>query len=153
MIGIFNGSGSRTPLPSGGVGGGFPSVGQRNRDAGVQIGQFAHTLGDDVVFVFRRREDGRVGPELLARARLVGVAHDFHIVERLSLFVFLLIDVAVAIDLRHHPRRQRIDARNAHAVQAARHLVGAFVELTARVQHRHHDLEGRLVHLLVLIDG
>ena len=38
--------------------------------------------------------------------------------------------------------RQRVDHRDAHAVQTTRHLVGVAVELTAGVQHRHDDLGG-----------
>ena len=38
-------------------------------------------------------------------------------------------------------------------MEAAGDLVGAFVELTASVEHRHDDFEGALVLLLVHIDG
>ena len=121
--------------------------------AGVQIGQFAHTLGYDVVLVFRGCEDGAVGPELLARSRQLRVADYLHVVQRLALLVLLLVDVAVAEHLRQHVCRQGVHARHAHAVQTAGNLVGTLVELTAGVEHGHDNFQGRLVHLLVLVDG
>ena len=120
-------------------------VGQRDGDAGVQVGQLAHALGNDVVLISGGGEDGAVGPELLARTGLV--------VEGLALLIFLLVDVAVAEHLRLHVGGEGVDARHAHAVQTARHLVGAFVELTACVQHGHHHFQGTLVHLLMLVHG
>ena len=71
-------------------------VGQRDGDACIQISQLTHTLGNDIVFVFCRGEDGAVGPELLAGTSLVGVAHNLHVVEGLTLLVFLLVDMAIA---------------------------------------------------------
>ena len=38
-------------------------------------------------------------------------------------------------------------------MQTAAHLVGAFVELTTGMEHRHNDLQSRLVHLLMLVYG
>ena len=61
--------------------------------------------------------------------------------------------MAVAVDLRQHVCRQGVDAADADAVQTAGHLVRALVELTTGVQDGHDDLEGRLMHLLVLVDG
>ena len=46
-------------------------------------------------------------------------------------------------------RRQRVDHRDADAVEAAGHLIGALLELAAGMQHRHHHVDGRhsgLVH-------
>ena len=54
--------------------------------------------------------------------------------------VDLPVGVAVAVDLEHEARRERIDHRDADAVQAARDLVPTVAELAARVQRRHHDL-------------
>ena len=98
-------------------------VGERDGDSGVQIGQFTHSLGDDVVFVFCSGEDGWVGPELLACAPDFGFSHHFDGIERFSLLVFLLVNLSVAKNLRHHVRRQRVDAAYAHAVESAGDLV------------------------------
>ena len=51
--------------------------------------------------------------------------------------------VAVAADIGLQPGGQRVDHRDTHAVQTARHLVGALFELAAGVQHGHHHVDGR----------
>ena len=126
---------------------------QCDGDAGIQVGQLTHATGNDIVFVFCRCEDGAVGPELLTGTRLVGVTHDLHVVEGLTLLVLLLVDVTVAEHLRHHVRGEGVHTGDTYTVQTAGHLVGALVELTAGMEHGHHDLKGRLMHLLMLIDG
>ena len=128
-------------------------VDEPDGDACIEEGQFSHAVGHDVPFECRRGEDAGIGPKLLACAALIGVAHDFHGVERLSLFIFLLVDVAIAEHLGYHVCRECVDAADAHAVQAAADLVGSLVELTAGVEHCHHHFEGTLVELLVLVDG
>ena len=61
---------------------------------------------------------------------------------------------AVAPDLDVELLRQRVDDRDADAVQAAGDLVAAAVaELAAGVQHGQHDLDGRLALLLHRRDG
>ena len=50
--------------------------------------------------------------------------------------------LAVAPDGEFQKIRQRIDHRDADAVQAAGHLVGGVIEFTAGVQHGHDDLGG-----------
>ena len=47
-----------------------------------------------------------------------------------------LVVVAVEVDLEDEPRRERVDDRDAHAVQAARDLVALAAELAAGVQRR-----------------
>ena len=63
---------------------------------------------------------------------------------RLAADVLLRPDTAVAGRLDAQPRRQRVDDRHAHAVQAAGDLVAATTELAARVEDGVHDLEGVL---------
>ncbi len=46
----------------------FAHVRQSDGDAGVQVGQLAHAVGQDFVFVFSGDEDVAVRPELLACA-------------------------------------------------------------------------------------
>ena len=64
--------------------------------------------------------------------------------------------LAVAPDDEFEPFRQRVDDRDAHAVEAARNLVGIVVagvlELAARVQLGHDDLGGGYAFFLVEID-
>ena len=99
-------------------------VGQGDGYAGVEVCQLAHALGNDVVFEFGGGgEDGRVGPELLARAPLLGLAHYLDRVEGLALLILLLVYLAVAEHLREHLHRQGVDAAHAHSVQSAAHFV------------------------------
>ena len=50
------------------------------------------------------------------------------------------------------PRGQGVDAGNAHAVQAARHLVRVLVELAARMQLGQDDFGSAAAKLVVLVD-
>ena len=75
-------------------------VGERDSDTSIQISQFTHTLSDDVVLIFCGGEDTTIRPELLACTCLIRIAHNLHIVERLTLLILLLIDMAVTIHLR-----------------------------------------------------
>ena len=76
-----------------------------------------------------------------------------HAPPRLHRRVLLAVRLAVAVDLEHDARRQRVHDRHADAVQAARDLVAAAAELAARVQRGHHDLGRRLALVLrVLVD-
>ena len=68
--------------------------------------------------------------------------------------VLLREDVAVAADLDAQLLGERVDDRDADAVQAAGDLVAAAVaELAAGVQHGQHDLDRRLALLLHHRDG
>ncbi len=53
---------------------------------------------------------------------------------------------------RDHPLRERVDDRNADAVEAAGDLVAAFAELRAGVQNRHDDFDRRQPLLGVHVD-
>src|SRR5262249_50890094 len=66
--------------------------------------------------------------------------------------VGLAPDPAVAPDLELEPLGERVHDRHADAVEAARDLVGAVVELAARVQRRHHHFGGRPVLGRMLVD-
>ena len=63
---------------------------------------------------------------------------------RRAALVALLVDLAVAPDLEVERLGQRVDHRDADAVQAAGDLVAVVVELAAGVQHGQHDLGRRL---------
>ena len=91
-------------------------VGQGDGDAGIQVSQFPHALGDDVIFVCRGGEYSRVGPELLARTCKVSLADNLHRIKRLTLLVFLLIDLSVAEHLREHVSGQGVHAAHTHTV-------------------------------------
>ena len=122
-------------------------------DALVQECQFAQAVGQDVVFVFRReREDALVGFERDGGAAVGAFADDLDLRRGGALAVRLAVYLAVAAaDLGDQQCRKRVHARYAHAVQAARNLVAAFVELTARMEHRKHDFECRFALLFVVV--
>ena len=67
--------------------------------------------------------------------------------------VFLLVQLAVAVDRQQQVLGQRVDDRDADAVQTAGDLVGGVVELTAGVQHGHDDFGRRAAFFRVDIDG
>ena len=122
-------------------------------DALVQERQFAQAVGQDVVFVFRReREDALVGFERDGGAAVGAFADDLDLRGGSALAVRLAVYFPVAAaDLGDQQRRKRVHARYAHAVQAARNLVAALVELTARMENRKHDFECRFALLFVVV--
>jgi hypothetical protein len=60
---------------------------------------------------------------------------------------------AVALDFHFQSLRQRVDHRNADAVQTAGNFVGSVVELTASMQFGQHDFGGRNFFRGMNIDG
>ena len=94
-------------------------VGARNGNAGIEESQFAHAVGEDVVFVVRGDENAAVGPELLTGAAELCGPHNLDIVKGLAFLVFLLIDLAIAEYLAEHVCAQCVDAANTHAMQTA----------------------------------
>ena len=92
----------------------------------------------------------RIGLERDLRAALFGRAGHVEVAGRLAALVPLLVHVAVAPDLELEPLGQRVDDRDADAVQTAGDLVRGVLELAAGVQHRQHDFRRRpaaLVHV------
>src|SRR5262249_31203767 len=87
-------------------------------------------------------EDGRVGLEPDRRPALVGGADFGHLLLRQAPGIALLVDLPVPGDLQPQPLAERVDHRDADAVEAARDLVGAVLELAAGVELGHHDVDG-----------
>ncbi|AAF10482.1 conserved hypothetical protein [Deinococcus radiodurans R1 = ATCC 13939 = DSM 20539] len=112
-----------------------------------QVGEFAQTVADTQVveLVVELLEDGGVG----VKADLGGPLHVFrggaeHF-ERLHEHAPLKADVVQLLVLVHghvEVGRECVDHRGAHAVQPARHLVGALTELAARVQLGENHFDG-----------
>ena len=124
---------------------------ERDQDAAVQERELAQALRQRVEAEDRGLEDLCVGLEGDLGAAPLGRAGHIERRRRDAALVRLLVDLAVAPDLEIERLRQRVDHRDADAVQAARHLVAVVVELAAGVQHRQHDFGGRLA-AGVLID-
>jgi hypothetical protein len=85
-----------------------------------------------------------------AHRRVAGLGQRGHRVAALEAH---LVAVAVAVDLQLQPVAERVDHRDADAVQTARDLVAVLVELTAGVQLGHDDLGRRDALALVDVDG
>ena len=91
-------------------------------------------------------EDLRVGHVRNGRSRLAlrNLSDHFQLRRRDAAREFLPVDLAIAAHFRPKPLRQRIDDRDADAVQAAGHLVSVTAELAAGVELRQHDRQCRL---------
>ncbi|KAF5038800.1 hypothetical protein DSECCO2_550550 [anaerobic digester metagenome] len=122
-------------------------------DAGIEVGELLEALGQHVVLEVELLEDLLVRPEAHQGAGLVGLAD--HGQGRLghAAHVALVMALAAAADRDLQVLGQGVDHGHAHAVQAARHLVGVVVELAARVQHGHDHFQGRLLLLGVHVHG
>src|SRR4051794_17479892 len=95
-------------------------------------------------------EDLGVGREGDRRAGGLGLFALLQLAGRRPARVLLRPEMAVAADLDAEVLAERVDHRDADAVQAARDLVAAAVaELAAGVQDGEHDLDGRALLLLV----
>ncbi len=98
-----------------------------------------------MVKVFVRRQERHLGAALVARGADDGERRD-----RLAVAKFHEVLLAVAPDGQLEPARQRIDHRDADAVQAAGDLVGVLVEFPAGVELGHDDFGGG--HAFALVD-
>ena len=114
----------------------------RDRHAAVEEGELAQPLCERVEAQLHGFEDLRVGPERDFRAALLGRARDLEAARRVAALVRLLVDLAVAPDLEIEGFRQRVDDRDADAVETTRDLVAVVVELAAGVEHGQHDFGG-----------
>jgi hypothetical protein len=117
-------------------------VGDRNLQSLVQEGELAQPVGQQVEAELDALEDLPVRLEPHQRAVPVGLPDHLH--RRLGNppRVALRVDAAVLVDGDLHPLREGVHHRAADAVQAARDLVGALVELAPGVELGHHHFEG-----------
>ena len=79
----------------------------------------------------------------------LGVADDRERRDRVAVAELHEVLLAVAPDRELEPGRQRVDDRDADAVQAAGHLVGVLVEFSAGMELGHDDLGRRDAFALV----
>ena len=118
--------------------------------------RLAQTLGDRRRVDVELLEDLGVGQEGDRRTGRVVRAHlpdDLHVAGRISALELLPVDLAVAAHLGHEALGERVDHRDAHAVQAAGHLVALAAELAAGVELREDDGERRQSLLRHHVDG
>ena len=121
-------------------------VAKHDLEALVQEGHLPQPLDQGLGAELDLFHDRGVGPEGDGGACLVGVAEP-----RQGGYGFTAVDeghreaTTVAFDLQLEPARQRVHDRHTDAVQAAGDLVALTAEFAAGVEHREHDLRGRLV--------
>src|SRR5215216_2910104 len=124
-------------------------VAEADLEAPGEEGHLAEALLERRAVVVDRLEDLEVGQEGDARAAPIRLGALRERAGRDAALVGLLVLVAVAPDGEVEPLGERVDDRNADAVETARHLVAAAVaELAAGVEHGEHYLRGRLLLLL-----
>ena len=125
-------------------------VGEDDLHARVEEGEFLEAAGEDIEGELRRRENLRIGLEGRLRAGAGGGADVADQARGDAALVLLLPEVAATRDLHLAPFGEEVHHRDADAMEAARGLVGALLELASEFQDRHHPLEGRhfTVHLL-----
>ena len=129
-------------------------VPQRDVQAGVEEGELAQAMLQLVEIELGLREDLARRQEGHARARaLGGLARDAERRLRLAAGEAHGVFLAVAADAELQPLRERVHHRDADAVEPARDLVGALVELPAGMQLGHDDLGGGDALLLVDVCG
>ena len=117
-------------------------VAQRDRQSGVEERHLLQPPGEGLVGVDGRLEDRRVGPERDRRAGVGGRGALAQLTLGLAAVDERVVpDEPVPLDLDVEPGGQRVDDRDADAVQPAGDGVGLAVELAAGVQRRHDDLD------------
>ncbi len=118
-------------------------VAQDNGETAIEEGQLAQPFLQDVPVELGRFEDFGIGLEPLQRPGSLRLFDLLQFLHRDAVLELHLPQPTVALDLRDHPRRERVDHRDADAVEAARHLVAALAELRAGVEDRHDHLDRR----------
>ena len=126
----------------------LPLVHQADAHAAGQERQLAQALGHRVEVEDHVAEDVRVGRERDQRPFLGGLVAGFHLLRGVALGELHRVDTPVAVRLDAQLGAECVHHRDAHTVQAARDLVGLVVELPARVQRGHDDLERGLAGLV-----
>ena len=137
---------------------GVTQVGEQDVHARVEKGVLAQAMLDRRVVEFDHGEgfgrgrEGDLGPTLDAAIDDRRGAYDLERRDHVAVAEFDEMLKPVAPDAQKEPRRQRVDDRDADAVQSAGNLVGVLVEFPAGVQLGHDDL-GRRHPFLVMDAG
>ena len=118
-------------------------VAQRDLQPAVEEGQLAQPVLEDLPRELQRLEHRGVGLEPLVGPAALGPAELLQLLHGRAALEGDLPLPAVAPHPGDHFFRERVDDRDADAVQAARNLVAALAEFAARVEHRHDDLDRR----------
>src|SRR6266542_1950070 len=127
-------------------------VDQLDRDAVVEERQLSDALGEDLVVIFDAAERLDRRHEMDFGAATVGVADHGERCDGLAAAKLHLVHFAAAPDAKLQPVGKRVHDRHADPVQPAGYLVAVLIELAARVQLGHHDLGGRALLLVIVLD-
>src|SRR5213082_592643 len=128
-------------------------VGEHDIDAGIQERELAQAMLQRRKIIFDVGEGlGRGLEGHLGAALALGLADHFQRRHRIAVGEFDEMLLAVAPDFELQLAGQRVDHRDADAVQAARNLVGVLVEFTAGMQLGHDDLGSGNAFALVDVD-
>ena len=136
------------------VGVGDALVVQHDLEALVEERHLAEAVRQSVEIVHGGLgEDLRVGPERHGRAVAALRGANFaQLLGRLAVVEADEVLLALLAHLHFHAGRQRVHDGDAHAVQAAGHLVALAAELAACVQDGEHHLDGGDLLFRVLVD-
>ena len=109
-------------------------------DAGIQECQFAQAVFECGEIELRHGEGLRARQEADFRAALaLGIADNLERRHRDAVAEFDEVFLAVAPDGQLEPGGERVDHRDADAVQAARYFIGVLVEFSAGMELGHDD--------------
>ena len=111
--------------------------------AAVQERQFLEPFQKCIGRKIGDLEDAIVGLECCLGADLFGRANTRDRTLRNATLIFLLVDVVVATNFDLAPLRKKIDDGHSDSMQPAGCLVCAFLELAAKLEHRHHAFNRR----------
>ena len=136
-----------------GLGEAIAFVLEADRDAGVEEGEFLQPAGHRLLVEGGGFHDRPVRLEPCVRTRRIRRANDLEGGDGSAPLVALKVLVTVSEDPYLEPFGEGVHDVDSDPVQPARHLVGVPVELGARVEDRHDDLERRSVVLRVDLDG
>ena len=127
-------------------------VGQHDGDAGIEEGELAQPVLERREIELDHGEGlGATAGSVTSVPRLPSASPiDLQRRHRDAVAELHEVLFAVAPDGQLEPARQRVDHRDADAVQAAGHLVGVLVEFSAGMQLGHDDLGRR--HAFALVD-
>ncbi|MCY1394010.1 hypothetical protein D9M71_89230 [compost metagenome] len=122
---------------------------QHDAHAGVQEGQLADALGEDVPAEMNVVEGFRGRLEVNFGAGAIGIAHRTQRELWNTVVIELFPDLAFAANGQAQLVGEGVHYRDTHAMQAAGDLVAVVIELTAGVQHGHDDFRRRNPFFLV----
>ena len=128
-------------------------VGEREGHAGVKVSKVAEAVAQNAELIYCGLENGGIGVEDNGGAVIFfsTFSNYFHFACGLAKSVFLHIYFAFTAHFGAKVVAKCVHTTYAHTVQTARHFIGAFVELTAGVQHSHYHLKCRLVEFFMLV--